>query len=99
MRRKGNAPRFQFRAARASPLRQRIARLLVLLLALGSAACSYIFSEIRTVYEYEPSYGVDSPDFRRSLDVLGTELSAHNRATLLLNGDEPFGALLVAITV
>jgi cardiolipin synthase len=97
MRRKGNAPRFQFRAARAGPLRQRIARLLVLLLALGSAACSYIFSEIRTVYEYEPSYGVDSPDFRRSLEVLGTELSAHNRATLLRNGDETFGALLEAI--
>src|SRR6266508_253777 len=97
MRRKGSAPRFQFRAARAGPLRQPIARLLVLLLMLGSASCSYIFSEIRTVYEYEPSYGVDSPDFRRSLEVLGTELSANNRATLLRNGDETFGALLEAI--
>ena len=83
MRRKGNAPRFQFRAVRAGPLRQRIAKLLVLLLALGSASCSYIFSEKRTVYEYEPAYGVDSPEFRRSLEVLGTEMSAHNRATLL----------------
>jgi cardiolipin synthase len=74
-----------------------VAALLGLGLALCSTRCSYIFSEIRTVYEYEPSYGVDSPDFRRSLDVLGTELAAHNRATLLRNGDETFGALLEAI--
>jgi cardiolipin synthase len=77
--------------------RRLVAALLGLGLALSSAGCSYIFSEIRTVYEYEPSYGVDSPDFRRSLDVLGTELAAHNRATLLRNGDETFGALLEAI--
>ncbi len=96
MRRKGDAPRPRRAGRPPGPLRQRIAGLSVLLFALASAGCSYIFSEIRTVYEYEPSYGVDSPDFRRSLEVLGTELSAHNRATLLRNGDETFGALLEA---
>lgn len=63
---------------------------------LASAGCSYIFSEKRTVYQYEPTYGVDSPDFRRSLEVLGTELAPFNRATLLKNGDETFAALLDA---
>ena len=76
---------------------RRAAALLGIGLALASAGCSYIFSETRTVYEYEPSYGVDSPDFRRSLEVLGTELSAGNRATLLRNGDETFGSMLEAI--
>ena len=66
-------------------------------LALGGAGCSYIFSETRTSYDYEPSSGGASPDFRRSLDVLGTELAPHNRAMLLLNGDETFGAMLAAI--
>ena len=67
------------------------------ILALSCAGCSYVFSEKRTVYQYEPSYGVDSPDFRRSLDVLGTELVASNSAALLRNGDETFSALLAAI--
>ena len=70
--------------------------LLLLPWLLLSAGCSYIFSEKRTVYQYEPTYGVDSPDFRRSLDVLGTELVSSNRATLLKNGDETFAALLAA---
>jgi cardiolipin synthase A/B len=71
-------------------------RFLALALCLTASACSYIFSEKRTVYQYEPSYGVDSPDFRRSLDVLGTELVPSNRATLLKNGDETFDSLLTA---
>lgn len=71
-----------------------LARLLALALALSSAGCSYIFSEKRTVYQYEPTYGVDSPDFRRSLEVLGTELAASNRATLLKNGEETFASIL-----
>lgn len=40
---------------------------------------------------------MDSPDFRRSLEVLGTELLPRNSATLLQNGDETFAALLAAI--
>ncbi len=71
--------------------------LLLLSLALPLAGCSYIFSEKRTVYEYEPSYGVDSPEFRRSLDALGTEMVPNNRAVLLQNGDETFEAMLAAL--
>ena len=64
------------------------------LLLVPAAGCSYIFSEKRTVYAYEPAYGVDSPEFRRSLDALGTEMVPHNRADLLLNGDAIFDALV-----
>jgi cardiolipin synthase A/B len=73
------------------------APILAVVLALSSAGCSYLFSEKRTVYQYEPSYGVDSPDFRRSLEVLGTELTSGNRVALLRNGDETFALLLQAI--
>lgn len=73
------------------------ASLWLLLLCFALSGCSYIFSEKRTVYQYEPSYGVDSPEFRRSLDALGTEMVSYNRAVLLQNGDETFGAMLAAI--
>jgi len=59
--------------------------------------CSYFFSETRTVYQYEPSYGVDSPEFRRSLDAFGTEMVTNNRATVLRNGDATFAAIFEAI--
>jgi cardiolipin synthase len=68
----------------------------VVLASLPSGGCSYIFSEKRTVYEYEPSYGVDSSEFRRSLDAFGTEMVPHNRATLLQNGDAIFDAMEAA---
>ncbi len=48
-------------------------------------------------YSYEPDYGVDSPEFRRSLEVLGTEMVPYNKATLLQNGDEFFPAMLTEI--
>ncbi len=66
------------------------------LLLLPVSGCSYIFSEKRTVYQYEPSYGVDSPEFRRSLDAFGTEMVAHNRADLIENGDAIFESLTAA---
>ncbi len=66
-------------------------------MAAASSGCSYLFSEKRTVYRYEPAYGVDSPEFRRSLDALGTEMVPYNAADLLQNGDETFGALLAGI--
>jgi cardiolipin synthase len=72
-------------------------RLLVLLLALSASGCSYIFSEKRTVYRYEPTYPVESPEFLRSLDALGTEMVAGNRAALLQNGDAIFPSMLEAI--
>jgi cardiolipin synthase len=61
------------------------------------AGCSYLFGDKRTSYDYKPDYGVDSAEFRRSLDVLGTEMVPHNRAVLLQNGDEFFPAMLEAI--
>jgi len=73
------------------------ARLAVLfLLLLPFSGCSYL-SEKRTVYQYKPEYGVDSPEFRRSLDALGTEMVPNNRATLLQNGDGFFPVMLQAI--
>lgn len=69
----------------------------LLLLLLAGAGCSYIFSEKRTVYQFDPPYGVDSPEFRRSLEALGTEMVAGNRAVLLENGDGIFPAMLSAI--
>jgi cardiolipin synthase A/B len=57
----------------------------------------YIFSEKRTVYQYEPAYGVDSPEFRRSLDALGTEMVPGNRAALLKDGPEIFPRMLEVI--
>jgi cardiolipin synthase A/B len=67
------------------------------LLCLSWTGCSYIFSEKRTVYQFEPDYGVDSPQFLRSLDTLGSEMVAGNSAELLLNGDGIFPAMLAAI--
>ena len=57
----------------------------------------YIFSEKRTVYRYEPDYGVDSPEFRRSLDALGTEMVPGNHAELLKDGSGIFPGMLDAI--
>ncbi len=68
------------------------------LVALSLTGCSYIFSEKRTVYHFDPSYGVDSPEFFRSLDALGTEMVSGNRAVLLQNGDEIFPAMLDAVS-
>ncbi|HEY6065597.1 MAG TPA: hypothetical protein VIY96_05545, partial [Thermoanaerobaculia bacterium] len=85
----------RFRTWRPSPP----ALIVLALLAIGSlpiGGCSYIFSEKRTVYEYEPSYGVDSPEFRRSLDAFGTEMVPHNRAVLLQNGDAIFDSMEAA---
>ncbi len=64
---------------------------------LAGTGCAFLFSEKRTVYQYEPAYGVDSSEFLRSLDALGTEMVAGNRATLLQNGAEIFPAMLEAI--
>ncbi|MGH9318211.1 MAG: phospholipase D-like domain-containing protein [Thermoanaerobaculia bacterium] len=85
--------------SRCRPLvrRRTFGALLAVALITASSGCSYIFSEKRTVYQYEPSYGVDSPEFRRSLDALGTEMVPDNAAVLLHNGDETFETLLAAI--
>jgi cardiolipin synthase len=80
---------------RSIPRALSVLALLVTLLPL--AGCSHLFWDKRTSYTYKPEYGVDSPQFRRSLDVLGTEMVSHNRAVLLQNGEEFFPAMLEAI--
>jgi cardiolipin synthase A/B len=74
------------------------ARLVALLLVvLATTGCSHLFWDKRTSYTYRPDYGVDSPQFRRSLEVLRTEMVPQNKATLLENGAEFFPAMLDAI--
>jgi cardiolipin synthase len=70
---------------------------LVLSASVAMSGCSFIFSEKRTSYQYEPGYGVASPEFRRSLEALGSGLVPNNGARLLENGDAGFGAMLEAI--
>jgi len=70
---------------------------LLFALVLTGSGCSYIFSEKRTFYQYEPVYGVASPEFLRSLEVLGTPMVADNAAALCENGEACFGAMLDAI--
>lgn len=71
--------------------------LALLLLLLPTTGCSHIFGDKRTTYNYKPDYGVDSPQFRRSLEVLGTEMVPQNKAVLLENGVEFFPDMLNAI--
>ncbi len=72
-------------------------RLCVFLLLLpGLTGCS-LFSDKRTVYQYDPSYGVDSPEFRRSLEAFRTEMVPGNQAAVLSNGDQFFPSMLEAI--
>lgn len=76
---------------------RKLAAFALLLAFVPLSGCSYLFGDKRTSYDYKPAYGVDSAEFRRSLDVLGMEMVPHNRATLLQNGDEFFPAMLEAI--
>ena len=85
------------------PTRKRLAAAALLLALIPLAGCSYLFGDkslydtLLQSYDYKPAYGVDSAEFRRSLDVLGTEMVPHNKATLLQNGDQFFPAMLQAI--
>jgi cardiolipin synthase A/B len=79
------------------PLFRSLRLLVFAILAFPVSGCSYIFSDKRTSYTYKPDYGVDSAEFRRSLEMLGTEMVPHNNATLLLNGEGSFSAMLGAI--
>jgi cardiolipin synthase A/B len=81
----------------ASGARGRRALAFLLLTQLALPGCASLFSEKRTIYRYEPDYGVDSPEFRRSLEALGTEMVPNNRVKLLQNGDGFFPAMLEAI--
>ncbi|HEX9303640.1 MAG TPA: phospholipase D-like domain-containing protein [Thermoanaerobaculia bacterium] len=83
------------RPNRSAAVASRVFALLLTVVPL--TGCSQLFSDKRTTYTYQPDYGVDSSEFRRSLDVLGTEMVPQNRAILLENGDEFFPSMLEAI--
>jgi cardiolipin synthase len=72
------------------------ARLLALLALTFLCGCATSFGK-RTVYTYEPSYGVASPQFERLLEAQTVGLPGGNQATLLNNGDGFFPAILEAI--
>jgi len=69
----------------------------LLLVVLATSGCSHLFWDKRTTYTYKPDYGVDSPQFRRSLEVFGNELVPNNKAVLLENGAVFFPDMLDAI--
>jgi cardiolipin synthase A/B len=83
------------RSARLSAAPARVLALLLLL--LPTTGCSHLFWDKRTSYNYKPDYGVDSPQFRRSLEVFGSELVPDNKAVLLENGAVFFPDMLAAI--
>ena len=66
----------------------------VLAVALSGCASS---QAKRTVYRYEPAYGVASEDFERVLVGVGGGLLPGNQATLLNNGDGFFPVIIEAI--
>lgn len=70
---------------------RRAASPLVAVLALATAACT---SFKRSVYFYQPDYGVDSAQFARAIEGQACQLLPGNQATLLNNGDEIFPAIL-----
>ena len=72
----------QLFGSRGAPLRAAA----LLLVVLATSGCSHLFWDKRTTYTYKPDYGVDSPQFRRSLEVFGNELVPNNKAVLLENG-------------
>jgi len=74
----------------------RMAGLLALLALTSLYGCATSF-EKQTVYQYEPSYGVASPQFEHLLEVQAGGLRGGNSATLLNNGDAFFPAILEAI--
>jgi len=77
----------------ASFRRYRLGVVLALILLTGCTT----FSGRRTEYRYDPTYGVDSPEFRRSLEAFGTKLIGGNTVDLLENGDRIFPAMIDAI--
>jgi len=83
------------------PRLMRFGRLLALAaLAAAASGCTIfnnLLAEKRDVYEFDHSFGVADPAFRRSLDSLGTVMIAGNQAAILENGNEIFPAMLAAI--
>ena len=52
-----------------------------------------ISSDKRELYHFQPDFGVEEPQFRRSLDTLSSSMTAGNAAEILENGDQIFPAM------
>ena len=66
-----------------------------LLLPLLLTGCLIPISEFkRTEYNYDPKYGVEDPQFLRSMQTLRTGIRAGNKVELLENGDGLFPRML-----
>ena len=52
-----------------------------------------VASEKREIYHFKPDFGVEAPEFRRSLDTLESSMTSGNSAELLKNGDQIFPAM------
>jgi len=89
-------PRLPVRSEAHLAGRTRMAGLLGLLALRLIYGCATSFGK-RTVYTYEPSYGVASPQFEHLLEAQTVGLRGGNQATLLNNGDGFFPAILEAI--
>src|SRR2546423_13962353 len=71
--------------------------LLILLLA-GLAGCTTYYHGRGIQYKIEPLYGVEDPQFLRSIgQLLGPPLVGGNQITGLINGDQIFPAMLQAV--
>ena len=72
------------------------AAILAALVLACLCSCATSFGK-RTVYHYEPAYGVASPEFERFLATQAGGLPGGNQVTLLNNGNAFFPAILEAI--
>jgi cardiolipin synthase len=83
----------------AFKMSRRIASALVLAaLALAQGGCAMskhdVPSDQRDTYRFQPPFGVEEPQFRRSLQNIGSGIVGGNSAELLENGDGVFPAML-----
>src|SRR5262245_27613542 len=72
----------------------RLASLCLLAAFLMAASGCASSSKQRDTYQFQPSFPVEDPQFRRSLDNIGGVIVGGNSAVLLENGDGVFPAML-----
>src|SRR5256714_6842527 len=71
---------------------------LLLLFLLLPSGCTTYYHGRGLLYQIEPLYGVEDPQFLRSMgQLLGPPLLGGNRITGLINGDAIFPAMLEAV--
>lgn len=75
-----------------------LARCLPFVLLAAASGCTILSrGDQREDYHFRHSFGVATPEFRRSLDTFGSSMVAGNQADILNNGDEIFPAMTAAI--